>query len=361
VAEERNVKESEEVRISIVVACRNERAHIRAFLDSLLAQDTGGMGWEAIIADGMSDDGTRELLEEYCAGRPQIRVIDNPGRIVSTGLNAAIRAARGEIVLRMDVHTVYAPDYCRKCVETLEETGADNAGGPARTRAQGVRARAIAAAYHSRFSTGGARFHDEDYEGWADTVPFGCWRKTTLERLGLFDESLVRNQDDELNLRLLRAGGRIWQNPAIRCWYSPRATLGGLFRQYMQYGFWKVPVIRKHRLPGSWRHLVPVAFVTGNVALLAAMAIAAASGAREWFEGVAAVWLALAAAYAAAIAAASVAAARGRGWRILPYLPAAFAAFHVSYGLGFAAGLLRFAARPGQPLVAESAFTRITR
>ncbi len=355
------MKEDGRVRVSIVVACRNEMADIRAFVDSLLAQDAGGLEWEAIIADGMSDDGTREFLEEYCAGHARVRVIANPGRIVSTGLNAAIRAARGEIVLRMDMHTIYAPDYVRKCVETLEETGADNAGGPARTRAEGLRGRAIAAAYHSRFSTGGAKFHDEEYEGWADTVPFGCWRKATLERLGLFDESLVRNQDDELNLRLLRAGGRIWQNPAVRCWYSPRATLGALFGQYMQYGFWKVAVIRKHRVPGSWRHLVPVAFVGGNAALVAAMAIAAASGARGWFEGVAAVWLALAVAYAAAILAASLASARRCGWEILPYLPAAFATFHVSYGLGFAAGLLRFGSKPGQALVAESAFTRITR
>ena len=349
------------MRVSVVVACRNEMADIRAFVDSLLAQDTGGLQWEAILADGMSDDGTRQFLEDYCAGHPRVRVISNPGRIVSTGLNAAIRAARGQIVLRMDMHSVYAPDYIRQCVATLEERGADNAGGPARTRAEGLRARAIAAAYRSRFSTGGARFHDEDYEGWVDTVPFGCWRKATLERLGLFDESLVRNQDDELNLRLLRAGGRIWQNPAIRCWYSPRAALGALFRQYMQYGFWKVAVIRKHRLPGSWRHLVPVAFLTGNAALIAAMAIAAASGAWSWFEGTAVVWLAVAGAYLAAVLTASLAAARRCGWAILPYLPAAFVTFHVSYGLGFAAGLLQFVSKPGQALVAESAFTRITR
>lgn len=330
-------------------------ADIRAFVDSLLAQDTGDLEWEAILADGMSDDGTREFLDEYCAGRPRVRVISNPGRIVSTGLNAAIRAASGEIVLRMDMHSFYAPDYVRRCVETLLQTGADNAGGPARTRAQGVRGRAIAAAYASRFSTGGARFHDEDFEGWVDTVPFGCWRKTTLERLGLFDESLVRNQDDELNLRLVRAGGRIWQNPAIRCWYSPRGTLGALFRQYMQYGFWKVAVIRKHRLPGSWRHLVPVAFVTGSAALLAGMGIAAASGAHAWLSAVSRISLALGVTYAAATLAASVAAARRRGWALLSYLPAAFLTFHVSYGVGFAVGLLRPA--PGS----ESAFTRITR
>lgn len=350
-----------DVRLSIVVPCRNEISHIRPFLDSLFAQDLHGIGWEAIIADGMSDDGTREVLEGYCALHPQVRVIANPGRIVSTGLNAAIRAARGEIIMRMDAHTSYAPDYCRRCIETLKRTDADNVGGPARTRACGFAARAVAAAYHSRFSTGGARFHDERYEGWVDTVPFGCWRKTTLERLGLFDEALVRNQDDELNLRLLRAGGRIWQNPEIVCWYSPRASLSALFRQYMQYGFWKVAVIRKHRIPGSWRHLVPVLFVLTNAALLAVMAIGALRGASEWFASAAALWLAVVIAYSAAILAASVLTARRYGWATLPILPAVFATYHFSYGLGFSAGLLRFFTRRGRPGSGESAFTRITR
>jgi succinoglycan biosynthesis protein ExoA len=195
--------------ISIVVACRNEAAHITAFLDSLMAQEMRGAAWEAVIADGMSDDGTFEILTRYAELHPNLRVIRNPGRIVSTGLNAAIRAARGSVILRMDAHTRFASDYCIRCVETLEATGADNVGGPARTEARGLRARAIAAAYHSPFSTGGARFHDVHYEGWVDTVPYGCWRKDTLLRLDLFDEALVRNQDDELNLRLMRAGGKI--------------------------------------------------------------------------------------------------------------------------------------------------------
>src|SRR5262249_47627952 len=150
-----------------------------------------------------------------------------------------------------------ASDYCRRCLEALRLTGADNVGGAARTKASGLRARAIAAAYHSRFSTGGAKFHDERYEGYVDTVTYGCWHKSTLERLGLFDETLARNQDDELNLRLVRAGGKIWQSAAVVSWYRPRSSISALCRQYFQYGFWKVAVIRKHVLPASWRHLAP--------------------------------------------------------------------------------------------------------
>lgn len=347
------------VQLTIIVACRNEKAHIRQLLDSLLAQEMCGMTWEAIIADGMSDDGTREILREYGARNPQLRSLDNPRRVVSPGLNAAIGAARGSIIIRMDAHTSYAPDYCRRCVAELERTGADNVGGPARTRTEGTRARAFAAAYHSRFSTG-ARFHDETYEGWIDTVPYGCWRKETLERLGLFDENLVRNQDDELNLRLIRAGGKIWQSPQIVSWYAPRATLRALFLQYFQYGFWKAAVVRKHRLPGSWRHLVPVAFVLSHILLFAACIITAAGNSRE-FALAGGLWLALVVAYAAANVAASVTAARQSGWATLPYLPAVFTVYHFSWGLGFLAGFRWFLPSALQPLTDQSFYTRISR
>jgi succinoglycan biosynthesis protein ExoA len=348
-------------RVSIIIACRNEIKHIHALLDSLLSQDMRDIPWEAIIADGMSDDGTREVLEEYCSRYPELHFISNPGRIVSTGLNTAIRAAGGEIILRMDAHTSYAPDYCRLCVETLERTGAENVGGPARTQALGVRNRAVAAAYHSSFSTGGAKFHDVDYEGWVDTLPYGCWHKKTLVKLGLFDEALVRNQDDELNLRLTRSGGKIWQSPAIVSWYSPRPTLSSLFHQYFQYGFWKVAVIRKHRLPGSWRHVAPIALVLSNVVLLAAMAFTKAAGASQWFIVIAVMWLSMAAAYTIATLAASIMVARRHGWSILMYLPAVFATYHVSYGLGFAAGLRWYFSTPAQNLDSPSVFSRITR
>lgn len=353
---------NQQVHLSIVMACRNEVIRIRTFLDSLLAQELHGFVWEAIIADGMSDDGTRTVLEEYCARHQELRIITNPNRIVSTGLNRAILSARGEIILRMDAHTVYATDYCRRSVELLKSTGADNVGGPARTRASGICARAIAAAYHSPFSTGGAKFHDENHEGWVDTVPYGCWEKSTLERIGLFDESLVRNQDDELNLRLLRLGGRIWQSPMIVSWYSPRSTLRGLFHQYFQYGFWKVAVMKKHRLPGSWRQLVPALFILANAALLVSAGSAAAAHASNLASIGVGVWLGMAALYACSVLIASVAAAARHGWVTLPYLPAVFAAFHVSYGLGFLLGVARFLfASHEQPQLGDSVFTRMTR
>jgi len=350
------------IRVSIVVACRNELSYIRNFLNSLLQQELKPGEWEAIIADGRSDDGTREVLEECSTRHPELRVIDNPGRIVSSGLNAAIRAARSDIIIRMDAHTHYAPDYCVRCLETLEATGAQNVGGPARTNATGTCARAVAAAYHSRFCTG-ARFHDVSYEGWLDTVTYGCWRKSTLERIGLFDENLVRNQDDELNLRLIRTGGRIWQNPRIMSWYSPRTTLSSVFRQYFQYGFWKVAVIRKHKIPGSWRHAVPLLFVAMNLALLATVAVAIWAGAPAIAAGSAILWIAMSGCYGLANLFASAVAARSSGWDLFPYLPVVFATYHFSWGMGFLVGLFRNLFKPvsSLPVAFDSTFTRLSR
>lgn len=336
-------------RVSVISACRNEAAHIGAFLDSLLAQYTPGLNLEFLVADGRSDDGTPAILRDYAARDPRIRILDNPGRIVSTGLNAAIHAASGAILIRMDAHTEYDSGYISACVDTLRRTGADNVGGPARTRAASWLGQAIAAAYHSRFSTGGARFHDPQFEGYVDTVTYGCWRRETLLRLGGFDESLVRNQDDELNYRLTLAGGRIYQSPAIVSWYRPRASIRRLFQQYFQYGFWKVAVIRKHHLPASWRHLVPCAFVLA-ILLLALLAPV---------SGICAASLALLlGAYLMATILFSWEAAARTAFRLLPVLPLIFATYHVSYGLGFLAGLIH-PRRPGTQ--ASNLFSQISR
>jgi succinoglycan biosynthesis protein ExoA len=346
--------------ISIIVACRNEMRSIREFLNSVAEQDMGRWTWEALIADGISDDGTREILDTFSSQHRNIRILTNRGRLVSTGLNAAIIEARGRIIMRLDAHTHYASDYCQRCVETLERTGAANVGGPARTRSEGAQARAIAAAYHSPFSTGGARFHQPDFEGFVDTVPYGCWRRETFDQIGLFDETLVRNQDDEFNLRLLRAGGKIWQSPAIVSWYSPRATIRALFLQYFQYGYWKVAVIQKHRLPGSWRHLVPAGFVLASILPPLIVAAAAIARTRLIFDWACLTWLIFVGLYAVGNVTASAMAARRSGIETLVYLPAVFAAFHFSYGLGFLVGIRHFVPQTPAKIPSNSIFARIT-
>jgi succinoglycan biosynthesis protein ExoA len=319
--------------VTVIVPCRNEARHIDACLHSVLAFESPPGGFEVIVADGRSDDGTREIVTRIAAEDSRVRLVDNSGRTTPSGLNAGIRAARGEIIARIDAHTEYAPDYLRQCVEVLHETDADDVGGPWVARGHTYLQRSIAAAFNSPFAVGGARGHRVAYEGEADVVYLGCWRREVLERIGLFDEELVRNQDDELCFRLLRSGGKIWQSPRIRSWYTPRDSLHGLLRQYWQYGYWKVRVIRKHRVPASLRSLVPGCFVASLFLLaLAAPALPAARLGLAALLGV----------YLLALLAASAGVAARAGWTLFPSLPAVFACFHLGYGLGFLFGLWDF-------------------
>jgi succinoglycan biosynthesis protein ExoA len=338
-------------RVSVIVPCRNERNHIEACLRSILDQIEPPGGMEVLVVDGMSDDGTRELLRSSAATDTRVRLIDNPRQITPVALNLGINCARGQIIVRMDAHTEYSRDYVLQCVETLQQTGADNVGGPARTKAVGYVQRAIAAAHHSPFSSGGAAFHRADYEGEVDTVFYGCWRKDKLIQIGLFDEELVRNQDDELNYRITKSGGRLWQSPQIRCWYSPRKSLAGLFKQYMQYGFWKVRVIQKHSRPASFRHLVPVIFVLGL--------------ALGWLPGLlysplGILYAGLTIAYGILSVVFSAHTAAKANWTIFPILPAVFFVYHLSYGLGFAVGLINFHVLSRAPSATASGEARHT-
>lgn len=355
------MKNGSPTRVSVVVPCRNERAHIRAFLDDLLRQNRDGLECEFLIADGMSDDGTREILQEYAEKYEEIRVVDNPARIVSTGLNAAIRAASGDVIVRMDVHARYAPDFLLRSVEVLQETGAANVGGAIRAVGGDYWGKAIAAAFHAPFVCGGAATRRPDFEGPTDTVFPGCWRKSTLEKVGLFDETLVRNQDDELNYRIVKSGGTVWQSPKIRCWYAPRNSLRRLFWQYFQYGFWKVAVIRKHRLPAKARHLVPGLFVLGlSVSGLAGGILAAAgSEASGVLLGLAACQAGI---YLLASMMAAFLAARKAGWQLFPGILAAIPCFHFGYGLGFLAGLWHFGRHwPPKQALQPAMASRLTR
>lgn len=312
-------------RVSVIVPCRNERDHIEAFCASAAAQQLPP-GWEleVLIADGRSDDGTLERLQALAGRDARFTVIDNPGGIVSTGLNQALARVRGEVVVRMDVHTRYAADYIAQCLLALQHSGADNVGGPWRAEGEGPMQRAIAAAFQSRWLAGGARSRQLDYNGWVDTVYLGCWPRASLERFGGFDEQLVRNQDDEHNLRIVKGGGRVWQSAAIRSSYRPRGSLGALFRQYLQYGYWKPFVMKKHGQAASLRQLVPGLFVL-------ALAVAALLGAlgAGWLPA-----LALLGLYGAAALGASVAIAAASGWSLAWRLPAVIAAYHFGYGIG---------------------------
>jgi len=339
---------SEAVHVSIIIPCRNEEDYIEACVRSIFDQDPPSGSFEVIVADGMSTDRTRVLLEQLAKEDGRLRVIDNPGGFVSSGLNRGIAVARGAVIIRMDAHTVYAHDYVRQCVSVLEKTGADNVGGPWAAEGDGLVGAAIAAAFQSPFSVGGARAHDLDYEGPLDTVYLGCWPREVFSRFGLFDEELVRNQDDEFNLRLIRSGGRIWQSPLIKSRYRTRGSLGDLFRQYRQYGYWKVRVIQKHQRPASIRHMVPGAFLLSIFFL----AIGSWWSTLAWWG-----FIGLMVLYVGVIVLASIMTASKSNWKIVSILPLVFGTYHVSYGLGFLRGIFDFLilrTRPAQSLITLS-------
>ena len=325
--------------VSIIVPCLNERRSIRAFLYCIMQQDFTELVPEILIADGQSDDGTRDIIRKCCRGIPRVQIVDNPSRFVSTGLNLALKRATGEIVVRMDVHTSYAPSYVRECVRALVESGAQNVGGPALTMPEGYLGRAIAAAYASPFSCGGARFHQSSYEGYVDTVTYGCWWRQTLDALGGFDEALIRNQDDELNLRIIRGGGKIWQTPRIQSWYCPRSSLKALALQYFQYGYWKVAIIRKHRAIASFRHLIPALFMLFVV--LGGLGTVLGFADPEHWSGIMRAYLMIMSVYLLCTVAACLRTARSEGFSLFFALLIVFPTYHFSYGAGFLFALFR--------------------
>lgn len=321
--------------VSVIMPIRNEAAFIPQSLGAVLAQDYPHRQMEVLIADGMSTDGTRDVIASLAAGYPGISVtiLDNPGRIVPTGMNVALAHARGEVIIRVDGHTVVAPDYVRECVTALRRSGADNVGGRMDPVSEGKFGQTVAAATSSPFGVGGARFHYSSREEWVDTVYMGAWPREIFQRIGLFDEEQVRNQDDEFNYRLLSQGGKILLSPRIKSRYYNRATLRSLWRQYFQYGFWKVRVMQKHPRQMRPRQLIPPAFVAIILILLLLMPFSVIS--RWMFTLVASF-------YIVATLGASISAARKGNWRLLPLLPVTFATLHLAYGFGFLTGLIRF-------------------
>lgn len=326
--------------VTVVMPIRNEQAFIDRSLGAVLAQDYPAARMQVLVADGMSDDATREVVAELARAHPDhaVEIVDNPGRIVPTGFNAALERATGDVIVRVDGHTIIEPDYVAECVRALAESGADNVGGRMDAVSDGPVGAAIALATSSPFGVGDSRFHYAQGQEWVDSVYMGAWPREVFDRIGRFDPELVRNQDDEFNYRLRSRGGRILLTDRIRSRYYSRSSLRTLFRQYRQYGQWKVRVMQKHPRQMSARQFVPPAFV----AALAAGALLAPLS-----RTVRRAWLALASAYGLASLGASVSVARRSGWRHLPLLPLIFGVLHIGYGAGFLAGLVRFRRRWG--------------
>ena len=330
--------------VSIIVPCFNEEPTIGLLLQAILDQSFSAAKMEVILADGGSTDGTLGVVRAFADQHPSLRiaVIENPQQIIPAALNRAIEAARGAVIVRLDAHSIPQPDYVAQCLRVLGETEAANAGGVWQIHPSAGTwiARGSAAAASHRLGAGDARYRTSGVAGEVDTVPFGAYPRAWLKRVGPYDESLLTNEDYEYNVRLRRAGGKIWFDPSICSIYFARATLGELARQYLRYGFWKARMLRRYPRTLRWRQALPPLFA------LAALVLAGAAP-----------WLALArwllalqwALYAAVLLAAAAAQARLRRDPALALgMPLAWTVMHLAWGSAFWWGWLTSFGRGGR-------------
>jgi succinoglycan biosynthesis protein ExoA len=259
-------------KISVIVPCYNEQATIRLLLVAVRGQTFPLAEMEVVIADGMSTDGTRDEIAKFQADFPDlsVRVVGNTLRTIPSGLNRAIEASRGGIIVRSDAHSKPHPDYVANSVKALEEGRGDNVGGvwEIQPGADSWIAKSIAVAAAHPLGVGDALYRHAKYAAEVDTVPFGSFRRELVERVGKFDESLLTNEDYEFNARIRKAGGRIWLDPSIRSVYFARSTLTELARQYWRYGYWKWRMLRRYPDTLRWRQALPPLFVLSLIGLI---------------------------------------------------------------------------------------------
>ncbi len=319
--------------VSVILPVRNEGPFIHEALCALLEQDYPHERMEILVADGQSTDNTAEQIARIAASQSSlcIHLIENPKRSMPAGFNLALQKAKGDVIIVAGGHAKFAPDYVSRCVELLEQTGADCVGGPIETIGKTTVAQAIALAQSSWFGVGGAAFRMKNVKpGFVDTVAFGAYRRSVFDKIGVLDEELIRNQDDEFNFRLVQNGGKIWLDPSVHSVYYSRSSVKSLWKQYFNYGMYKVRVIQKRNAIPAHRHLAPGIFV---ITCLGGIAMYLLSHRKIWLTPVAAYTMAnsLAALYV------------GRNHKLLlPYLPIIFATLHFAYGLGFLYGLWKW-------------------
>lgn len=324
--------------VSYVMPVLNEVTHVRAAVDSLLAQDYAGP-FEVTIALGPSIDGTTELVEELAAVDDRIRVVENVVGSTPAGLNLAIRESQYPIVIRVDAHSVLPPEYARIAVETMLETGADNVGGLMDAQGTTDFERAVARAYGSRVGLGGTKLHVGGEAGPAETVYLGVFRRERLLEVGLFDEEIKRGQDWELNRRIRSAGGTVWFTPRLKVTYRPRPNLYRLARQFFSTGIWRGELARRFPASNGLRYFAPPVMVIGvTVGTLLGLAgiVQAALGAAPWLLwGFAAPLL-----YVLIVIVSALVWGRRDGFRPFLWFLVVLPCIHFSWGIGFVLGYL---------------------
>ncbi|MEV1130302.1 glycosyltransferase family 2 protein [Agromyces sp. NPDC049794] len=326
------------IGVSYVMPVLNDVTHVRVAVESILAQDYEGPV-EVLIALGPSIDGTAELVADLAQRHPDVRVLENEVGSTPAGLNIGIRAARHPVVVRVDSHSMLPSDYARIAVETLERTGADNVGGIMAARGETPFEQAVALAYTTKVGLGGSAFHVGGEEGPADTVYLGVFRRSALERVGLFDETIKRGQDWELNRRLRETGGTVWFTPALGVTYRPRSTVERLARQMFSTGLWRGELARRFPASNGLRYFVPPIMVVGvALGVLAGIGgiVQAAMDVAPWLL----LGFAVPAVYVLFVIVATLVYGRGRGTRTAAWFLVVLPCIHVSWGVGFVLGYL---------------------
>ncbi len=324
---------------SITIPMRNEGDHIRPCLEAVLSQDYSPDQMEILVIDGRSTDHSRSVVQEYIEKHSHLHLLDNPHQTTPAALNVGIRHAQGKYIIRVDAHTIVASDYVRQCVNLLETTDAVNVGGRMQPAGKTYVGRAVALSTTSPFGIGDSRFHYDDREQYVDTVYMGAFRREVFDQIGLFDESLIRNQDYELNVRIRQAGCKILLSPKIVSYYTPRSSLKALWRQYFQYGRWKVRTLQKHPSSLRWRQTVPPLFV----GLFCSSLLLGLFQTPAFY-----LFLPVSLSYLLANLVASTIVAKRGGWRYFPILPLVFGVIHVAWGSGFWYGLLLLTLRSAE-------------
>jgi len=321
--------------ISVVIPCREERKYIAQALESILSNDYPQDRLEVLVVDGMSTDGTRDIVAEFGRTHPFIKLLDNPRKITPAALNIGISQAQGDTIVIMHCHSRYPSDYISTLVAWQEKSGAENVGGVWSTLpgSDTPMARAIALGMSHPFGVGNVYFRIGASEPrWVDSVPFGCYRREVFEKIGLFDEDHVRTEDDEFNFRLLQNGGRILMVPDVVVQYYARETLPKLWRTYYQYGYFKALVARKLGVL-RLRHIIPSLLV---------LTLGASFLLSWWFPVLGSVGLWVLLVYCLADIIFALVAGLGQGLAVTACLPLVFPTLHFGYGIGFLKGLVDF-------------------
>lgn len=325
--------------VSFVMPVLNERDYLRRAVETVLAQDVSGPT-ELILALAPSTDGTTELAQELAADA-RIVLVDNPAADIPIGLNRAIRAARYPTIVRVDAHSELEPGYTTRALATLDRVRAANVGGVMKADGRTPFQRAVARAYNSPIGLGGGAYHGGTQEGEAESAYLGVMRRDVLEEVGLFDESIRRGEDWELNLRIRRAGYRVWFDPSLAVTYWPRESWTRLARQFSATGRWRGELVRRYGRGNSVRFFAPPALVI-------MLALSVVVGVLQ-ITGVLAGWWSLAAsvvalpviAYAVLVIVVALGRGGGRGWRDRLWTLAVLPTMHLAWGTGFLVGVLR--------------------